>query len=79
MTAAVYVTSTQTFSGKSALCVGLLRRFQRDGLKVGYMKPVSTMARMAGGRVIDEDAHFMKYTLDLADSPDLMAPVLLND
>lgn len=79
MVTAIYVTSTQTFSGKSALCVGLLRRFQRDGYKVGYMKPVSTMARIVGGRVIDEDAHFVKYTLGLADAPENMAPVLLND
>lgn len=79
MAIAIYVTSTQTFSGKSALCVGLLRRFQRDGYRVGYMKPVSTMARYAGGRVIDEDAHFVKYTLGLADAPETMAPVLLND
>lgn len=79
MATAIYVTSTQTFSGKSALCVGLLRRFQRDGYRVGYMKPVSTMARLVGGRVIDEDAHFVKYTLGLADTPETMAPVLLNE
>lgn len=79
MATAIYVTSTQTFSGKSALCVGFLRRFQRDGYRVGYMKPVSTMARMVGGRVIDEDAHFVKYTLGLADAAEVMAPVLLNE
>jgi hypothetical protein len=43
--ATVYVTSTETFSGKSALCVGLGKRLLRDGFTVGYMKPVSTVAR----------------------------------
>ncbi len=78
MTTTVYVTSTQTFSGKSALCVGLLRRFRQEGLAVGYMKPVSTTVRMAGGRMIDEDAHFVKFTLNLADPVEAMAPVLLD-
>ncbi|MEW5959687.1 MAG: phosphotransacetylase family protein [Chloroflexota bacterium] len=79
MTSAIYITSTQPFSGKSALCVGLLRRFQGDGYRVGYMKPVSTMARTVGGRVIDEDAHFVKYTLGLTDELGQMAPILLNE
>ena len=37
----LYITSAETFSGKSALCVGLGMRFRKDGLKVGYMKPVN--------------------------------------
>jgi BioD-like phosphotransacetylase family protein len=79
MTTNVYITSTQTFSGKSALCVGLLRRFLRDGFHVGYIKPVSTTARIVGEQVMDEDAHFVKYTFSLADSLETMAPVILTD
>ena len=79
MTSTIYVTSTQTFSGKSALCVGLLRRFRRDGFAIGYMKPVSTGVRIVGERLIDEDAHFVKYSFDLADPLEAMAPVLLTD
>jgi BioD-like phosphotransacetylase family protein len=79
MTSAIYVASTHAFSGKSALCVGLLRRFQQDGHTVGYMKPVSTLVRVAGGRAIDEDAHFLKYTLGLDDELEQMAPILLNE
>ncbi len=75
----IYVTSTQTFSGKSALCVGLLSRFQRDGFVVGYMKPVSTTARIVGEQVMDEDAHFVKYTFGLADALETMAPVILTE
>ena len=79
MTTNLYVTSTQTFSGKSALCVGLLSRLQRDGFVVGYMKPVSTTARIVGERVMDEDAHFVKYTFGLPDALDMLAPVILTD
>jgi len=79
MTTNVYVTSTQTFSGKSALCVGLLSRFKRDGFAVGYMKPLSTTARIVSDRVMDEDAHFVKYTFGLPESLSTMAPVVLTD
>jgi BioD-like phosphotransacetylase family protein len=79
MTTNVYVTSTQTFSGKTALCVGLLGRFKRDGFHVGYIKPVSTTARIVGDQVMDEDAHFVKDTFDLAESLETMAPVILTD
>ena len=76
--ATIYVTSTETFSGKSALCVGLGKRFLRDGFTVGYMKPVSTVARKVKGRVIDEDAEFIKQTLNLPDSLETIAPVILT-
>ena len=80
MAKSIYVTSTQAYSGKSALCVGLLRRFQRDGYKVGYMKPVSTSARVVcGDQIMDEDSHFVKEAFSLPDAVEDMAPVLLHD
>jgi len=74
---ALYVTSTGTFSGKTALCVGLGKHLQRDGFEVGYMKPVSTTARRAEGRIADEDALFMVEVLGLSESPDVISPVTL--
>ncbi len=79
MAATIYVTSTQDFSGKTAVCVGLLRRFQRDGFVVGYMKPVSTTARIVGEEMIDEDAQFIKTTFNLVEPLEVMEPVILND
>lgn len=72
--ATLYITSTETFSGKSALCVGLAKRFQRDGYRIGYMKPVSTGARLTAG-LVDEDAGFFKQTFALPDSLADMAPI----
>jgi BioD-like phosphotransacetylase family protein len=72
--ATLYITSTETFSGKSALCVGLARRLQRDGYRIGYMKPVSTGTRLGTGPV-DEDAEFFKHTFGLPDSLEDMVPV----
>jgi BioD-like phosphotransacetylase family protein len=74
---ALYVTSTGIFSGKTALCVGLGKHMQRDGFKVGYMKPVSTTARRAEGRIVDEDALLMVEVLELDESPAVISPVTL--
>jgi BioD-like phosphotransacetylase family protein len=79
MTTTVYVTSTQHLSGKSALCVGLLKRFKRDGFIIGYMKPVSTTAHVMGEQVIDEDARFIRSTFELTDPLETMAPLILTD
>ena len=54
----LYVTSTETFAGKSAVCIGLGRQLLRDGFTVGYMKPLSTTARRVREQVVDEDAEF---------------------
>lgn len=72
--ATLYITSTETFSGKSALCVGLAKRFERDGYRTGYMKPISSGARLATG-LVDEDAEFFKQTFGLPDSLDDMVPI----
>ncbi len=75
----IYITSTQTFAGKSALCTGLLRRYRAKGLNVGYMKPLSTTPTFMEKQVVDEDTLFIKKQLGLSDPLDLMAPVLLTD
>jgi len=74
---ALYITSTATFSGKTALCVGLGHKLRCDGFTVGYMKPVSTTARKVAGRVIDEDAQFIKQAFDLAEPLEAIAPIAL--
>ena len=74
---ALYITSLHTFSGKTALCLGLGRRLQINGYKVGYFKPLSTQPWQVGGRVADEDADFVRRTLDLSkDLRDLVGVVL---
>lgn len=75
---ALYIASNEAFSGKSALCIGLGRRFQGDGYRIGYMKPVSTTARRSEGRFIDEDAEFMKASFGLEEPVELLSPVCLE-
>ena len=79
MTTALYVTSTERFSGKTALCMGLVHWLRRKGLSTGYMKPVSTTARMIGEGVADEDAIFLKSALDLPDPLGTIVPIILTE
>ena len=76
--ASLYVASTETFVGKSALCVGLLERARRDGFTIGYMKPVSVSVTHTEGAAIDEDAEFVRQYFELAEPLDQLAPVLLT-
>lgn len=76
--ATLYVASTETFVGKSAVCIGLLRRMQRDGYNVGYMKPVSVSVAHTPDSVMDEDAAFIRETIGLNATLDQIAPVLIT-
>lgn len=74
----LYVTSVSTFSGKTALSLGLGLRMQAAGLKVGYLKPVSAQPYTAGGRVLDEDADFVRRTLGLETPPWELSPIIIT-
>lgn len=76
--ATLYVTSPEAFSGKSAMCVGLGKRFIQDGYRIGYMKPVSTNATRTGGVCIDEDAEFVKQVFKLSEPVTALAPICLD-
>ena len=74
----LYVTSAETFSGKSALCIGLGIRFRADGLKVGYMKPVNVNSQLREGLPYDNDVVSAKQIFDMPEPPTLIGPVALT-
>jgi len=74
----LHIASTERFSGKSALCIGLGRAFQRRGYALGYLKPVSTSDRVLPERTYDEDADFMRQALGLSEPLEVLAPVTLT-
>ncbi len=76
--ATVYITSAETFSGKSALCVGLGVRLSKDGLRGGYMKPVNVNCQVKDGVAFDEDVVFAKQAYGMSESLDLLSPVALT-
>ena len=75
----LYIVSTESGCGKTALIAGLMAHLREDGLDPGYMKPVSGDPRAVGAELADLDARFMKDTFDLPDALDQIAPVLLTD
>ncbi|HEC22414.1 MAG TPA: phosphotransacetylase family protein [Chloroflexi bacterium] len=75
---AVYVTSIENFSGKTAICLGLGKRLQAEGYRVGYLKPVSYQPMQLAGHVVDEDAAFVKNVLALELEPWDLSPVVVT-
>jgi uncharacterized protein len=74
----LYIGSTQGFSGKNLVALALGQHFQREGVRLGYMKPVGAMAHKVGNQIGDEDAHFLQQALGLSDSPSLVTPVVIT-
>lgn len=72
----VYIASTETFVGKSAVCAALLEQFRSAGYRIGYMKPVSVSAVPSESGAADEDAQTMRRLFELPDAPETIAPVL---
>ncbi len=76
---ALYVTSVEPFIGKTALCLALGRRLQRDGYRVGYLKPMSVQPwRTPEGTWADEDAAFVRTALNLEVPLEEMSPVIVT-
>jgi BioD-like phosphotransacetylase family protein len=80
----IYVTSVEHYSGKTAVCLALGKRFQSEGKKVGYLKPLSLQYWRIEGRAVDQDAAFVKEALKLEApawelSPVVVTPELLRE
>jgi uncharacterized protein len=74
----LYITSAETYSGKSALCIGLGIRFRADGLKAGYMKPVNLNSLLHEGMAYDDDVVFARQVFEMSEPPTLLSPVALT-
>ena len=74
----LYVVSTESFSGKTSLCHGISARLKRDGLRVGYFKPLVLFGRRIERQSISEDVSFMRQPLGLTESDEVLAPVVLD-
>lgn len=60
------------------MCLGLLRRMQRDGFTIGYMKPVSVSVTHTPESAFDADAAFVRETLGLHEPLEQIAPILVT-
>lgn len=71
------IASLSPNAGKSAVCLALGRHYKNQGLRVGYIKPVSLMT-VVNGRRESWDATFISEKLGTPASPELLSPVLLT-
>ena len=74
----VYVASSHPYSGKTLTCIVLGTRWQRQGRRIGYLKPLGLMPVTVEGNVTDEDARFVARQLGLEAPPSRLCPVVLD-
>jgi len=68
----IFITGTDTGVGKTYVTAWLARNLMAQGFDVGVMKPIST------GPLKENDAVYLKKTLELKDSLDLINPIRLK-
>jgi BioD-like phosphotransacetylase family protein len=91
--ATIYVASTEAFSGKTSLAIGLGKHFQRMGLSVGYIKPLTTLHASGPGiaicspqstslvtdkGIVARKARFIRQELGLAEGAEDIAPIAVD-
>ncbi|KPJ62701.1 hypothetical protein AMK68_04615 [candidate division KD3-62 bacterium DG_56] len=74
----LYVGSSESFAGKTLLCIVLGLRFKTAGLRVAYFKPLGLMPTRVEGVTTDEDAAFVNEVLALGQSPDSLSGALVS-
>ncbi|MGL5882315.1 MAG: phosphotransacetylase family protein [Synechococcus elongatus] len=74
--------STEAYSGKSALTLGIAQYFQQQGLRIAYGKPLGTCFEDSsvkpGAVLIDEDVRFIAETLNLSEDQRYPTLVMLD-
>ncbi len=75
----LFVTSLSEHSGKNLILLGLGRRFQKEGCKVGLFKPFGVFPTRVDNILTDEDTVFFRKAFDLDDSLADMCPCVIND
>lgn len=69
------VGSTEAYSGKSATVLGVTYQLQKQGLDVGYGKPLGSCWDFSQGEMVEEDVQFITQTLNLP--PSRLLPTIL--
>lgn len=75
----ILISSSEEYSGKSAICIGLGKILKQRGYSVGYMKPIGNLLIDVNGVLADEDAVQMQKILELEDSINDITPILLTE
>jgi BioD-like phosphotransacetylase family protein len=74
----LYISSSEPYAGKTLTAIVLGKRWQRQGHRVGYMKPLGLLPVTVGEEVTDEDAQFVAQQLNVTASPSNLCPILMT-
>ncbi len=74
----VFVTGSDTEVGKTVIAGAIAAAMKAHGLDVGVMKPVASGAKEINGKLVSEDAVYLKKIIDSSDDDDLVNPVRLK-
>jgi len=72
------IESTASYAGKSLLCLGLGLKFQKDGFKIAYLKPLGRAPVKKGTITTDEDAVFIQDAFNLDEPLEQLCPVIVT-
>ncbi len=75
---ALYITSIERYTGKDLITMGLIDRLRRDGLKVGYFKPMGHFPIKVDNIVADKGAWLIHRLFELEDPIELICPVIIT-
>ena len=75
----LFITAAVTFSGKTALALGIGLKLGAAGHKVGYFKPVSTQPLYVEGKLVDEDAEFVRRMFNIDAPTEQLSPVIVDE
>ncbi len=74
----VFVTGSDTGVGKTVIAGAIAAAIKAHGLDVGVMKPVASGAKEIEGKLVSEDAVYLKKIIDSTDDDDLVNPIRLK-
>lgn len=74
----LFISSSESYSGKSAFCLGLGSILMDMGYKIGYMKPVGNLLTEEDGILTDADVIHARQVLGIEDPAELMSPALMT-
>lgn len=75
----ILISSSEQYSGKSSLCLGLGVLLKEMGYKVGYMKPIGNILVDVNGSLADKDGEGVAKLLDIKDKREYITPILLTE
>ncbi len=74
----IFITGTDTEIGKTVVAGGLAAALKAAGVDVGVMKPIASGGVEHKGRIVSEDAIFLKRAAQVDDVLDLINPICLR-